>query len=103
MPDRYRHKPNEVFAVQWNGLEDDDSGLSISPYGRKKVDSRYPCKLCGSLMRDHGVAESSRPVKYLICPGDYVITDESGMLAIGRYKESEFMREFESITSPEEK
>lgn len=103
MENTYIRKPKHVKAVRWfkNGdhprdYEGDTQGLengelvtftgeerkrrgwegSVVRYYRfPKVDGADSCTRCDNSMHDHGWIEKTHNV---VCPGDYIITDEKG-------------------------
>ncbi len=67
---RYKMKPVEVEAYQWNGWHNSEPG--IRPYFSKS--DSWTCPKCGGIDIVHGWVDTMRG-GHVICPGDYIITN----------------------------
>ncbi len=65
---RFKRKPQEVEAVQWNGWYTSD--LEVKPFIHR--DSRWTCHKCGGIDLAHGWVDTLEG-GHVICPGDYIV------------------------------
>lgn len=70
---RFRKKPIEVEAVQWQGPGSVDGIKAGLPH----VNPRYRCKSCGGVTESHGVIRTLEGVMDA-CYGDWIITGIQG-------------------------
>lgn len=80
----YRKMSVEVHAVRWwrNGDHPDDGppqyeGRVVRYYRHPQVPGTRVCPHCMEAMLDHGWIEAD-VVGYVVCPGDWVVTDAEG-------------------------
>jgi hypothetical protein len=93
---RYRKKAVFIDATQWfrNGDHPDDDcafmpptddgelvlspGKIVQPYRRPTPPGDTKCSQCKHLIREHGWLDPIGGHSYLICPGDFIVTDMQG-------------------------
>lgn len=73
---RYRKKPIEVEAVQWNCWAEGHPAVELRHIGIAGDDPLY-CSHCRSLTNDHGSVMTKQGY-VLVCPGDFLITTVDG-------------------------
>lgn len=95
---RYRLKPLEVEAAQWNKNGDHpldnirelgqrggkpllSEGEIVRYYRSPSTPGRSLCPACHKPMHDHGWIDDARNagVQYTVCPGDWIIRDRHGI------------------------
>jgi hypothetical protein len=80
----YHKIPVQVHAVRWfhNGDHPEDGppqyeGKVVRYYRHPEVQPTWPCPHCMNAMLDHGWVDSDL-VGYIVCPGDWIVTDAEG-------------------------
>ena len=91
---KYRKLSVEVTATQWlqNGDHPEDrcqlyflptgdsfwaEGSVVRYYRNPDVPGEVECESCGRIMHLHGWVDSGGPGQ-TVCPGDYIVTDDTG-------------------------
>ena len=72
---RYRRRPLEVEASQWNGRKEGPHDLGVMPYGNL------------------GILEVSDAYSMVVSPGDWVVRPDDGRVLL--VKPDDFEREYE--------
>ena len=94
---RFKRKPQEVEAIQWNGWYTSD--LEVKPYIHR--DSRWTCPKCGGIDLAHGWVDTFED-GYIVCPGDYIVKDTStASEEILSYSPDQFQKIFDPVDSME--
>ena len=114
---KYRKKPILTEATQWfvNGDHPQDRSTPIdNPDGPQRLTEgkvvRYfrslniPggrfCPKCGNVMQQHGLLDGLNGEE-IVCPGNYIVTDQKGNYYLLKSKEFEAMYEpYEPIPQP---
>ena len=84
---RYRTRPREVEATQWNVLGD-HPGVERWP-----VASSY-CASCQTNTGLHGYFGDDEDGRSLVCPTDWIVTDATGHRIV---RAADFAEQFEEI------
>lgn len=95
---KFRKKPMFIEAHQWfkNGDHPEDhadrnwpgeerEGLIVRRFNSSGVDSEVLCKICNNSISVHGWIDFDDGDGCIVCPGDWIITDEK----IGYYPMSD--------------
>lgn len=72
MEQRYRKKPVVVTATQWFG---DGDHANVYPYAGRP--SLIECPICCKEWAHHGEVHATG-CSHIVCPGNYIVTDERG-------------------------
>ena len=79
----FREKSVNVEAIQWfkNGDHPDDGdkgeGKIVRYFNHPVIKDNTACGKCGNWMKEHGWIDTLHNGQ-IICPGDWIITDEQG-------------------------
>jgi len=85
---RYRHRPIEVEAEQFNTGSKVDI---VRPYSGKEINQ---CKVCGLYLSQHGEILMPNRQLGLVCPGTYLIRS-GGMMTF--WEKERFEASFEEV------
>lgn len=85
MSNKFRAMPVEVEAHRWEKNGDhpldrggETEGDLVRYFRTPDTDGERVCKSCGVRMHCHGWIDTAAGSYYIVCPGDWIVTDPSG-------------------------
>ena len=98
---KYKSRDRVVDAFIWNKNGDhpddgppDKEGKMVRYFRRPDVPGHKTCHRCFRTMHDHGWIDDGE-IGQLVCPGDWVATNDKGEMQT--YKPKYFERDFEPV------
>lgn len=89
---RMYRKKSQVAAKQW--LEHNDHP-AVRPYESVRPTGRVLCSICGEDLKTHGFLSKGAGNGFVVCPGDFIITDHKGHNSV--QKPNDFLEVYEPI------